>query len=147
MANRRHNPRLAKSLHNFTIAEAAELYGVHRNTVRHWLAEGLKPLDLRKPVLIHGTALNHFHRSRRLSVKQACGPCEVFCLTCRAPRRPAGAIADFVPLSESVGALTAICPVCVGIMTQRVNAERLKRFVAEIDVTIRPAREPIEESA
>lgn len=147
MATRRHNPRLAKSLHSFTIAEAAELYGVHRNTVRHWLAEGLKALDTKKPVLIHGTALNLFHRSRRMSAKQVCGTDELFCLSCRAPRRPASDMADYTPLTASVGALTAICPVCDHMMTQRVNAARLKRFAAEVEVTVRLAPKPIEESA
>ena len=147
MASRRHNPRLAKSLHNFTIAEAAELYGVHRNTVRHWLREGLKPLDARKPVLIHGSALNQFHTDRRGSLKRACGPDQIYCLKCRAPRRPALDMADYTQLTPSLGALAAICPVCDRIMTQRVNAARLARFSEEIAVRIRPAPGPIKKSA
>lgn len=146
MAIRRHNPRRAKSLHTFTIAEAAELYGVHRNTVRHWLADGLKPLDSRKPVLIHGSALNQFHANRRWSVKRVCGPDQIYCLKCRAPRRPALDIADYSQLTVSLGALVAICPACDRMMTQRVNAARLARFSAEIAVTIRPAPKPIEKS-
>ena len=147
MANRRHNPRQAKSLHNFTISEAAELYDVHRNTVRHWLKDGLEPIDTRKPVLIHGTALNRFHADRRRSAKRVCGPDEIYCLPCRAPRRPASDMADYTQLTGSVGALVAICPVCDRMMSQRVNAARLARFSAEIAVTIRPAPEPIEKSA
>lgn len=145
MASRRHNPKRAKSLHSFTIAEAADLYSVHRNTIRHWLADGLEPIDARKPVLIHGSALNRFHAARRQSVKQTCGPFELFCLGCRAPRRPASDIADYTTLTTLVGALEAICPVCDRIMTQRVNAARLERIAREIEVTIRPAREPIKE--
>ena len=144
MASRRHNPKRAKSLHSFTIAEAADLYSVHRNTVRHWLVEGLEPIDARKPVLIHGSSLNRFHASRRQSVKQTCGPFELFCLGCRAPRRPASDIADYTPLTAMVGALEAICPVCDRIMNQRVNAARLERLSREIEVTVRLAREPIE---
>ena len=143
MASRRHNPKRAKSLHSFTIAEAADLYSVHRNTVRHWLAEGLEPIDARKPVLIHGSALNRFHAARRQAVKQTCGPFELFCLGCRAPRRPAWDLADYTTLTASVGALEAICPVCGGMMTQRVNAARLERLAQEIEVTVRPEREPI----
>ena len=146
MANRRHNPRLAKSLHSFTIAEAADLYMVHRNTVRHWLADGLKPLDGHKPVLIHGSALNQFHVDRRRSAKRVCGPDQIYCLSCGAPRRPAADVADYIPLTESVGALVAICPVCDRMITQRVNAARLARFSAEIEVKIRPAPDTIEKS-
>jgi hypothetical protein len=146
MANRRHNPRRAKSLHTYTIAEAAELYEVHRNTVRHWLGDGLKPLDGRKPVLLHGTALNGYHAARRSLSKRPCGPDKLYCMTCRAPRRPALGMADYTPLTTSVGALVAICGDCGGVMTQRVNAARLKLFSTEIEVTIRPAPEPIKES-
>lgn len=146
MASRRHNPRQAKSLHTFTIAEAAELYAVHRNTVRHWLADGLMPIDTRKPVLIHGTALNRFHAARRKLARRVCGPDELYCLACRAPRRPASDIADYRQLTGSVGALEAICPVCGRMMTQRVNAARLGRFSVEIAVMVRPAPEPIEGS-
>jgi len=146
MANRRHNPRIAKSLHSFTIAEAADLYMVHRNTVRHWLADGLKPLDGHKPVLIHGSALNQFHANRRRSVKRVCAPDQIYCLPCGVPRRPAADVADYIPLTESVGALVAICPVCDRIITQRVNAARLARFSAEIEVRIRPAPDTIKKS-
>ena len=147
MASRRHNPRRAKSLHTYSIAEAAELYQVHRNTVRHWLGDGLKPLDGRKPVLIHGTALNHYHADRRALSKRPCGPDQLYCMVCHAPRRPALDMADYTQLTGSVGALVAICADCGGVMTQRVNAARLKLFSAEIEVTIRPATEPINESA
>ncbi|MER9528549.1 hypothetical protein NKI89_01875 [Mesorhizobium sp. M0309] len=146
MAKRRQNPRLAKSLHCYTIIEVADLYGVHRNTVRHWLANGLQALDAKRPVMVHGTALNRFHMARRDMVAQTCGPGEVYCLGCRRPRKPAGLIADFTPLTEKVGTLSAICPVCEGMMTQRVNSARLQDFAAEVEVSARPAPEAIKES-
>lgn len=146
MANRRQNPRLAKSLLSYTILEVAELYDVHRNTVRHWIAAGLRQLDHKKPVMIHGSELNRFHKARRLADGRHCGPGEVYCLSCREPRRPAGDIADYTPLNEKIGTLSAICPDCERIMTQRVNAERLARFEFVLEVTVRPAPEPIKRS-
>jgi hypothetical protein len=146
MASRRQNPRLARSHLSYTIADAADLYGVHRQTVRNWLANGLEPLDGRKPTMIHGPALNRFHKARREVAQHRCGPGEVFCLGCRAPRRPAGAIADFTPMIEKVGTLSAICPVCGRLMTQRVNAARLAQFSIDVVVAVRPAPEPIKES-
>ena len=146
MRNRRHNPRRAKSLLCYSLAQAAELYGVHRQTVRNWLANGLDPIDQGRPILIHGTALNRFHAERRAASKRQCGPGEIYCLGCRAPRRPAADMADFVALSDKVGTISAICPSCGRIMTQRVNANRLARFSAELDVAIRPAPEPIKKS-
>jgi hypothetical protein len=146
MAKRRHNPRVAKSLRCYTIAETADLYNVHRQTVRNWLANGLHPIDAGRPILIHGTALNQFHNARRASEKQSCGPGELFCLGCRAARRPAGDVADYIPLTERVGALSAICPVCTRMMGQRVNPSRLACFAAEVEVTVRPGPPPLEKS-
>lgn len=137
---------MAKSLRCYTIADAAVLYGVHRQTVRNWLANGLSPIDSGRPILIHGTALNQFHKERRETSKQVCGEGELWCLGCREPRRPAAGMADFVPMTDKIGMLSAICPVCEGMMNQRVNARRLAFFSAEVGVTVRPAPEPLDES-
>ena len=146
MSGRRRNPRQAKTLISYSIADAAELYDVHRQTVRHWLASGLAPIDARRPILIHGSTLNAFHASRRAAAKRPCGPLELYCLGCRAPRRPAGDMADYMPMSAKVGTLSAICPVCGRMMTQRINAAGLSRFRAGLEVSVRPAPELIKES-
>jgi len=130
MAIRRHNPRRAKSLRCYTIAETADLYDVHRQTVRNWLANGLEAIDAGRPILIHGRHLNLFHNARRLASKSKCGLGEVYCLSCREPRRPAGDMAEYTPLTDKVGTLSAICPECENMMTQRVNSEGLARFSA-----------------
>ena len=146
MPRRRQNPRLAKSLRCYTIPEASELYDVHRNTVRHWLANGLATIDNGRPILIHGEELNRFHKERREASKVVCGLAELYCLRCRRPKRPAGDIADYVPVTDKVGTLSAICPDCQGMMSQRINEERLQRFSAEIDIKNRPVAEALEES-
>lgn len=136
----------AKSRFSYTISEATELYGVHRQTVRHWLADGLQPNDGGKPLLIHGSELNRFHADRRDARKKPCGPGELYCLGCKAPRRPAGSMADYAPDSGSGGTVSGICPTCNRMMSQRVNPSRLAAFVAELDMAIRPVAEPIGES-
>lgn len=146
MAVGRHNPRRAKMHFSYTIAQAADLYGVHRQTVRHWLGNGLQPNDAGKPVLIHGGELNRFHAARRTAGKQPCGPDELYCLGCKAPRRPAGSIADFTRGSGTGGTVTGICPECDNMMSQRVNASRLAILRAQLDVAFRPAPEPIWDS-
>ena len=147
MANRRRNPRLAKSLRSYTIADAADLYGAHRQTVRQWLANGLQPIDASRPIMIHGTELNRFHAQRREANKRCCGVGELYCLGCRAPRAPAGDMVDFVPVSDKVGTIAAICPVCERVMTQRVNASRLAAFEAVFHVATRPPPKPLDGSA
>ena len=142
---RRHNPRQAKSLRCYSIAEAALLYGVHRNTIRNWLSTGLNPIDDKRPVLIRGDSLNRYHREARQSKRQVCGPAEIYCLGCRKPRRPAGDIADLIK-KGSINMLIAICPDCDCVMTQRVNAERLRVFCGKITISPQLDSAPIEES-
>jgi hypothetical protein len=147
MSGRRRNPRLAKTHYSYSIIEAASLYGVHRQTVRQWIANGLTPIDTNRPVLIHGTTLNAFHAARRATRRRSCGPLELYCLRCREPRKPAGDMADYLAASDKVGTLSAICPECGRLMTQRVNASGLALFRAALEVSIRPAPQPISESA
>lgn len=146
MGHRRHDTRRAKSLRCYTIAEAADLYAVHRQTVRHWIAGGLPSIDSGRPTLIHGQELNSFHKAKREANKRQCGPGEIFCFGCHKPRPPALGMADYVRLTEKVGTLSATCPVCARLMTQKVNDARLSVFLAKFKVAIRPAPEPISES-
>jgi hypothetical protein len=145
MASRSYNPKRAKTHFTYTISEAADLYSVHRQTVRHWLANGLMPLDERRPVLIHGGELNRFHEARRATSKRTCGPGELYCLGCKQPRKPAGSMVDFLPGRGSLGVVVGICPACDGMMRQNVNTQRLDTFRAVLEVTTRPHPEPIEE--
>ena len=71
---------MAKSLRCYIIAETAELYDVHRNTVSHWLANRLEPIDAGRPILIRGDELNRFDKARREADRQVCEPAEIFCL-------------------------------------------------------------------
>jgi len=146
MANRSYNPKRAKTHFCYTIMEAADLYTVHRQTVRHWLANGLAPLDGRRPVLIHGSELNRFHDTRRVSRKRPCGPGELYCLGCKQPRAPAGSMVDFLPGSGGLGVVVGICPACDRMMRQNVNAKRLDALRSVLEVTTRPQPEPIGES-
>jgi len=39
---------------NYTVEEIAKLFGVHRNTVRQWVKQGLPTSDRKRPMLILG---------------------------------------------------------------------------------------------
>ena len=54
MGRRHANPRLVKLHRNYTVEEIARLFGLHKNTVRNWLKEGLALIDGQRPMLILG---------------------------------------------------------------------------------------------
>src|SRR4051794_40028535 len=99
MASRQPNYRLVKIHRSCTVEEVAKLLHVHRNTVREWIRRGLPTNNSTRPLLIHGRDLAAFLLARRSNSKQPCRPGEIYCVRCRAPRAPAGDIADYVPLA------------------------------------------------
>jgi Helix-turn-helix domain len=94
VGNRLPNPRLVKVHRSYSVEETARLLRVHKNTVRNWLKQGLASIDDRRPILILGRELSRFLHERRQKAKQSCGPGRIFCIACRAPKVPAGKMAD-----------------------------------------------------
>lgn len=129
------NPRLAKSYRCYTVPEIADLYACHKNTVRNWLENGLETLDTRRPIMVSGTTLNAFHTERRTKAKRPCALGEIFCFSCGQQRKPAPGLIEYAPINEEVGTITAVCPVCSGIMSQKVGRVRLEAFGLHCQVT------------
>ena len=135
MSKRRHNPRLAKTNRSYDVGEVAILLGIHKNTVRTWIKEGLPVADDLRPTLVLGKDLRAFLENKRSKNKQPCRLGELYCFRCRAPRKPAANMADFEPATPSVGKLTALCEVCETIMHQRIGMSKLKLLEVKIDIT------------
>ena len=134
MAHARINPRLAKLHRCYSVDEAAQLCGVHKNTVRAWLKEGLPAIDGQRPVLIQGTALRSFLGARRRSAKRPCPAGYLYCFKCRAPRRPALGMADYLPREGGAGNLRALCEGCGGVMFRRARPDALTSILPGIEV-------------
>ena len=112
MGKRHPNPRLVKLHRSYTVEQIARLFDIHKNTVRAWVKQGLQPIDGLRPALFHGPVLVAFLQRRRESAKQPCLPGHIYCLPCRAPKAPAGNMAEFVPVTDTTGNLRGICPDC-----------------------------------
>lgn len=146
MSKRHPNPRLAKIHRNYTVEEIATLFGVHRNTVRAWVKRGLPTSDDRRPILILGRDLVAFLQARRTKNKRPCPPGEIYCVRCRAPKAPAGAMADYQALTDNQGNLIAICPDCETIIYRRVSLAKLAQIRGKLDITYPQALRHISES-
>jgi excisionase family DNA binding protein len=119
---------------NYTVEEVAKLLHVHRHTVRERIRRGLPTTDQRRPLLIRGRELVAFLRARRAASKRTGLPGEIYCVRCREPRRPAEGMADYRPLTASLGNLIGICPSCECVVYRRVNRFRLAEIRSDLDV-------------
>lgn len=146
MSKRHPNPRLAKIHRNYTVEEIANLFGVHKNSVRNWVKDGLPTSDDRRPMLILGRDLVAFLHARRSKNKRPCQPGEIYCMRCRVAQRPAGEMAEYRPITSTSGNLIGICPCCEAMMYRRVNLAKLVQVGADLDITMPQAVPHIGES-
>ena len=139
------NSKRVKLHRTYTVAGAATCLAVHANTIRNYLRNGLTPIDGKRPVLILGVVLRAFLEERRAKGRQTCQPGEMYCLRCKAPRRPAGDIADYIPTTATIGNLRALCPDCEGLMHRRVALAKIEGVMPGIAVTPQQRPRHIEE--
>jgi hypothetical protein len=135
MGFRRPNPRLVKLHRNYSVEEVARLFAVHKNTVRSWLKQGLTAIDDRRPTLILGRELSRFLVERRQKAKQTCGPGRIYCIACRAPKVPAGKMAECTPTGPLAGNVRGICPDCDRLIYRRVNLAKIDAVRGDLEIT------------
>jgi excisionase family DNA binding protein len=143
MRKQRPNARLVKIHRNYAVEDAAKLLGVHKNTIRAWIKQGLPLIDSRRPVLILGAALQTFLQEKRVKNKRPCKPNELYCLRCRAPKRPAADMVELQAVTEKLGNLLAICPDCSTLMHKRYSLAKADQLSSLLDITFTQAHEHI----
>lgn len=142
MAKSRANPRLAKIQRSYTVKEIAMLYCVHLNTVCHWIKAGLPVVDLRRPVLLLGSALAAL-RAWRTASKRPCRIGEIYCVRCGEPSLSAGGDVRYHPITVTEGSLVGVCPKCTAGLYRCISAANLRQFEGVLRVTLPLAGEHI----
>jgi hypothetical protein len=143
---KRYNFRRVKIHYNYTIRTAADLLGVRKHTVSRWIAAGLTTTDVVRPLLIRGADLRAFLHARE-PIKQKCQSGEFYCLSCRAPRRPALDMAEYLPRTASRGLLCGICPQCDRMIYRAVKRDSIEQNRDCLDISFPPAEQRIDDSA
>src|SRR5229473_6348803 len=87
-----------------------------------------------RPLLVVGCDLIDFLQARRVRKKRPCGTAQMYCFRCRLAKNPAGAMADYSPLTEKLGNLTGICPDCGLIMHRVTSLANLPNLCEEIAI-------------
>ena len=136
MAARRIDPRAVKLNRTYDVAELATRLRVHKNTVRHWQRDGLKALDGGRPVLFHGSIVRAFLETRNASRKSPCPAGTIYCFRCRAPRKPALKMIDFIPINATSGNIRALCGTCEATMHRRAPYASLGEIMPGCEVQI-----------
>ena len=146
MSKRRPNYRLVKIHRSYTVEEIARLFGNHKSTVRAWVKAGLPTSDRKRPTLILGRELAAFLQARRTKNKRPCQPGEIYCMRCRTQKRPAGDMAEYQPITATLGNLVGICPDCDAMIYQRVSLAKLPAIQGKLSVTFTEAQRQVNES-
>ncbi len=146
MRKRRPNYRLVKTHRSYTVEEIARLFGMHKNTVRAWVKAGLPTCDGKRPMLILGRELAEYLKARRTKNKRPCQPGEIYCVRCRAPKQPAGEMAEYQPITESQRNLMGFCPDCEGMIFRRASVAKLAQIGGKLDITFVEAKRRVNES-
>jgi excisionase family DNA binding protein len=119
------DPRRAKVHRSYTVAEAARLFGVHRNTVRNWVKSNLPVIGEGRTLLILGRDLGPFLARRQTERRRKCGPGQLYCLRCREPRRPREGSLRVLYAGSHCGNLAALCETCGTRMHRRASLGKL----------------------
>jgi hypothetical protein len=147
MRKRRPSHRLVKIHRSYTVEEVARLLGAHKNTVRSWVKAGLPTCDGKRPTIILGRELAAYLKARRTKNKQPCQPGEIYCVRCRAPKKPAGDMAEYQPITASLGNLVGICPDCEGMIYRRTSLAKLAPIQEKLNVTFAEAERRVNETS
>lgn len=131
-----YNPNLVKIHRSYTVEQAAEIFGIHKNTILHWLKNGLPCIGDKKPYLILGSELKQFLQNRRKRKMQKCSEDEMYCVRCKKPSKPAENFVEYVPQSIKSGRLTGFCTHCECLMNKMVSLNKLEHFSTIFDLSL-----------
>ncbi|MCV2872722.1 helix-turn-helix domain-containing protein [Defluviimonas sp. WL0050] len=119
-----------RSAQTYTVPELARTLGV-TGAVRGWIRQGLPALNTQRPTLIMGSEAKEFLTERRQAKKRPLHPDEVYCLSCKAPRKFFENMVQLEQLPGKPVRITGFCAICEGSASRVVGAAQigeLERF-------------------
>lgn len=124
-----------KSLHTYTIQEAAGITGVSERTIREWIKQGLAAMAYERPTLVRGDAMIAFIKNQRSSRKKRVPQNAFYCLKCRAPRKPAGGFVD-CQVNGNRTKLIGMCEVCETLMHKAIAMDQISDIKRHFEVSV-----------
>ena len=128
--------RLVHSRRTYTLREAAVILGMSYFGIKKWVPKGLKSLG-GKPALFLGSEIIGFIDSRRKTRSRPTTPGTLYCMRCKVPRAPAGALLEYVSRNDNVGRVSGTCDVCGVRISQTANLKKLTERMPGITIKTR----------
>jgi site-specific recombinase XerC len=117
----------------YTVDGLIRLFGVHRNTVSNWVAEGLRPSDASLPYVFNGAEVKRFQDARRLASKATLRIGEFKCFKCKNRVFPEPASISICPSKSGFPSVWGTCPMCECVVIKRVNETDCDKFLNCVD--------------
>jgi hypothetical protein len=112
----------------YEVGEAAAALGKSTATIRNWVRGGLPIMSERKPYLILGLDLRNFLRAKEKAAKCPLKLDELYCLSCRAGRKPLGMAAVCVLNNAKTSRLCGICDHCGASASRLISNTKADAF-------------------
>jgi hypothetical protein len=129
---RRPDMRRVRPTKTYSIGEIAAALDRDPATVGRWVRSGLPTIDAARPVRIHGSDLKAWLDHRWNDPARKCGPAEIYCLSCRQPRRPLPGSVQVVPMNARTLRIGALCGDCQGRMSKLASAATASVWAGEL---------------
>lgn len=118
----------------YTAAELALATGTTEATVRRWVHDGMDAIDIHRPILIMGFSASAYLKKRQSGAKRPMQLDELYCMRCKAPRKPYGMMVDYLPKGSSGGRLVALCGHCECVCNRNISASQLPVFAQHFEI-------------
>ncbi|MEO0371365.1 MAG: hypothetical protein AAF231_07910 [Pseudomonadota bacterium] len=93
-----------------------------------------------RPFLILGDALRHLLEHRAKAAKAPLQPDQLYCLTCKASRKPMGLMVDCIPQTPKTARLLGLCEVCGGTCNRMISQTKIDHFSRTFEIAIKEGR-------
>lgn len=134
---KRVSARRIKKNRLYTYDEAGDVLGLTGHTVRSWRSGGLEVMATCKPHYVLGAALIAYIEGKQVKRSANGALDEMFCFTCKARRKPLGALVDYIPITDTRGRLMGLCGLCDGPLHRFVGKTDLGKFHGIYDIAIK----------
>ena len=111
-----------KTHQSYTVADAVAALGVGTGTIRQWVRDGLPILRGKRPYLLLGRDIKEFVKIRTDARRCQLAKNEVFCLSCRKPRKPEQGLVEIRFLECNRPMVAALCPTCGATCNRLISA-------------------------